>query len=62
MTCPKCNESTKVVDSRIELDAVWRRRECQSCGYRFNTTEIDVDMYERLVRQNDKGQRNAKRV
>lgn len=62
MTCPKCSETTKVVDSRVEVDSVWRRRECQNCGYRFNTTEIDVDMYERLVRQNDKGQRNAKRV
>lgn len=55
MTCPKCGENTKVVDSRVEEDSVWRRRECQGCGYRFNTTEIDMDMYERLVRQSDKG-------
>ena len=56
MTCPKCsNEKTKIVDSRADEDSVWRRRECQGCGYRFNTIEIDEDYYERLVRQNDKG-------
>lgn len=55
MTCPKCsNEKTKVIDSRADEDSIERRRECLTCGYRFNTVEIDKDLYERLVRHNDK--------
>lgn len=55
MTCPKCNnEITKVVDSRADDESVWRRRECQGCGYRFNTIEIDEDYYERMVIKSDK--------
>lgn len=57
MTCPKCNESTKVIDSRTDEDSTERRRECVVCGFRFSTVEIDRDLYERMVRQNDKRQR-----
>lgn len=42
MHCPVCNhEDTRVVDSRITGDgsAIRRRRECDSCGYRFSTSE-----------------------
>lgn len=42
MRCPKCGcEESKVVDSRPSenLDAIRRRRECISCGYRFTTYE-----------------------
>ena len=43
MLCPKCSENnTKVLDSR-ETDgnkAVRRRRECETCGFRFTTFEI----------------------
>lgn len=42
MKCPKCHyESSKVIDSRPSEDfqTVRRRRECLSCGYRFNTHE-----------------------
>ena len=42
MRCPFCQfESTKVVDSRLTDpgDAVRRRRQCESCGSRFNTFE-----------------------
>ena len=58
MTCPKCNEKTKVIESITEDDSITRRRECTKCGYRFNTVEIDKDLYERLsnrkeVRNND---------
>ncbi|PIR54638.1 transcriptional regulator NrdR [Candidatus Peregrinibacteria bacterium CG10_big_fil_rev_8_21_14_0_10_36_19] len=42
MLCPKCkNRDTKVLDSR-ETDgykAVRRRRECETCEYRFTTFE-----------------------
>ncbi len=42
MRCIFCGgEDSKVVDSRIseELNAIKRRRECLSCGKRFNTYE-----------------------
>ena len=55
MTCPKCNnEKTKIVDSRADEESVWRRRECQGCGYRFNTIEIDEDYFEKVVKKHDK--------
>lgn len=42
MRCPKCGcEESKVVDSRPSEsnDAIRRRRECTSCGFRFTTYE-----------------------
>ena len=54
MTCPKCNDKTKVVDSRTDEDSTERRRECTACGYRFSTIEVDKDFYERMVKQDDK--------
>ena len=42
MNCPKCNaRDSRVVDSRITKDgrSIRRRRECQTCGYRFTTSE-----------------------
>ena len=58
MTCPKCYEKTKVIDSRTDDDSTERRRACLGCGYRFSTIEIDRDLYERTVKQIDKRQRN----
>ena len=57
MTCPKCYEKTKVIDSRSDEDSTERRRECLACGYRFSTIEVDKELYERMVKQNDKRQR-----
>ena len=54
MTCPNCNSRTKVVDSRTDEDSTERRRECVACGYRFTTVEVDKDLFERMVRLNDK--------
>lgn len=54
MTCPNCNQKTKVIDSKTDEDSTERRRECAVCGYRFTTVEIDKDLYERMVKQNDK--------
>ena len=46
MTCPYCGCSdTRIVDSRKREDSVFRRRECIECGKRFNTIEIDYDLY-----------------
>jgi len=42
MKCPYCgNLETRVVDSRYseDMEAIRRRRECQSCGKRFTTYE-----------------------
>ncbi|MCR8969451.1 transcriptional regulator NrdR [Facklamia sp. 7083-14-GEN3] len=42
MECPKCHQQqSKVIDSRPAEDgaSIRRRRECMSCGFRFNTYE-----------------------
>jgi transcriptional repressor NrdR len=42
MICPFCShEDTRVVDSRLTRDGlqIRRRRQCESCGTRFNTFE-----------------------
>lgn len=47
MRCPKCGcEESKVVDSRPSEsnDAIRRRRECASCGFRFTTYERCEEM------------------
>lgn len=58
MTCPKCNGKTKILDSRGGGDSVKRRRLCLECGYRFSTIEIDKDLFERIIKKDDKRQRN----
>lgn len=50
MQCPKCaTKDTRVIDSRVSTNglAIRRRRCCQSCEYRFSTTEeiIREDLY-----------------
>lgn len=40
MLCPKCNNDTKVIDSRADGWIVRRRRECLVCGFRFATSEL----------------------
>ena len=40
MRCPKCSsERSAVVDSRSGGSVIRRRRECQSCNFRFSTYE-----------------------
>jgi len=42
MVCPSCShEDTKVIDSRVASDglSIRRRRECESCAFRFSTYE-----------------------
>ncbi len=49
MRCPKCGGAdTRVVDSRTQdsSNAIKRRRECRSCGYRFTTFERCEDPIE----------------
>lgn len=54
MRCPKCGgENTRVIDSRTQdvTNAIKRRRECRSCGYRFTTFERCEDPIE-VVKSN----------
>lgn len=49
MRCPKCGcGDTRVADSRMQeaTNAIKRRRECLSCGYRFTTFERCEDPIE----------------
>lgn len=51
MRCPKCGHGdTRVIDSRMQesTNAIKRRRECRSCGYRFTTFERCEDPIEVL--------------
>ncbi len=60
MFCPVCNHAeTKVVDTRLtgEGTAIRRRRECESCGYRFSTNE-EVELLDLTVVKRD-GRREA---
>lgn len=47
MRCPECREQTKVVDSRTKVyehkQAVYRRRVCLTCEYKFSTVEYMTD-------------------
>lgn len=40
MKCPVCGSETKVIDSRLKFENVYRRRECLGCKARFSTNEI----------------------
>ncbi len=61
MRCPKCDcERSSVIDSRNEGDLIRRRRECQSCAYRFSTFErIEYSMP--LVVKKDSRRENFER-
>ena len=40
MNCPQCGcEISFVIDSRFKNGYKKRRRECSSCGFRYNTVE-----------------------
>jgi len=40
MNCIKCQGPTSVIDSRSKPETVVRKRRCDSCGFRFSTTEV----------------------
>lgn len=53
MWCPFCrHENTRVVDSRLTRDGmqIRRRRQCESCGSRFNTYEAPELKAPRIVK------------
>lgn len=50
MKCPKCSIGTAwVVGGREKNGGVRRRRVCKKCGYRFTTTEIQIDQAKQLM-------------
>lgn len=60
MRCPQCGcNDDKVVETRIskEADAIRRRRQCESCGFRFTTREMvlpaDITVVKRDGRRED---------
>lgn len=60
MKCPRCDSSkTRVVDSREGVDgrAVRRRRECESCEFRFTTFERIEESLPMVVKKG--GQRES---
>lgn len=55
MRCPVCaHEDTKVIDSRVATDglSIRRRRECESCAFRFSTYE-EVEILDLQVEKRD---------
>lgn len=55
MWCPFCNHAeTRVVDSRLTSDGmqIRRRRQCRSCGSRFNTFEAPELKAPRIIKAN----------
>ncbi|KGI78570.1 transcriptional regulator NrdR [Oleiagrimonas soli] len=57
MHCPFCqHEDTRVIDSRLADDGatVRRRRECPSCGERFNTFETAELKLPAIVKSDDR--------
>lgn len=60
MKCPRCDSTkTKVVDSRdgSDLRSVRRRRECESCEFRFTTFERIEEVLPLVVKKG--GQRES---
>lgn len=50
MECPECGENTGVTNSRKYAGAVYRRRECKSCHFRFWTEEIEIDPNSKIIK------------
>jgi transcriptional repressor NrdR len=52
MICPRCSsERTRVVDSRDTGRAVRRRRECESCEFRYTTFERVEEMLPLVIKK-----------
>jgi len=65
MHCPNCgNNNSRVVDSRPTEDgSIRRRRECESCNYRFTTFErIEVTPLLVVKKNGNREEFNSKKV
>lgn len=44
MRCPECGNSSRVLDSKKYEKAVYRKRECKTCRFRYWTEELEIDI------------------
>lgn len=52
LNCPKCGcEKSYVKDCRTVADGLRRRRECQQCGSRWTTYELDNALMRRVIKK-----------
>src|SRR5215813_7738553 len=58
MDCPRCDSSTRTLETRRAPagDGVRRRRECSSCGHRFTTYERAVPETLQVVKRGGRRQ------
>lgn len=49
MYCPDCGGKTVTKDSRPRDNGTYRRLSCISCGKRFSTIEIPIDVLDQLT-------------
>ena len=42
MSCAECWKEDTIVSTREKKNKVWRSRECNACGEKFETVEINV--------------------
>lgn len=50
--CPKCGYQTYILDTRTRPDEnIRRRRQCEKCGHRFTTIEVEVNEFEKVWEQ-----------
>ena len=57
VNCPRCQASTRTLETRRVPDgAVRRRRECSSCGHRFTTYERAVPETLEVIKRDGKRQ------
>lgn len=46
-TCMECGGITQIIDSRPTTQgAIWRKRNCPQCGYKFTTVEVEESMFD----------------
>lgn len=43
MNCPKCNNKTRITDTRTNGGNTYRRRRCTVCKHKFFTEEKQTD-------------------
>ena len=48
MKCAQCNSKASVVETRQKPDGDMRRRYKCDCGFKFSTTEMTNERYEKL--------------
>lgn len=52
--CPACADDSVIIETREQIGAIRRRRECKGCGQRWTTYESTVDPreYEEISERN----------